>query len=142
MGVDVLLIFAEEGQLRVSWEELGIADYHDRRMESRVAVSIRIEVTGFDFEGKFFSETTRTIDISKTGCGFRLKRRLLRGGILAIKILDKDAHPAGPNPFFYQVARSTPEAGRWITGAAKLQSESLWSALFPEAESAEIANIS
>ena len=129
--------------MRVSWEELGIADYHDRRLESRVAVSIRIEVTGSDLEGKFFSETTRTIDISKTGCGFLLKRRLARGGILAIKILDKDArHPARRKPFFYQVARSTPEAGRWITGAAKLQPESLWSAVFPEAESAVMPNIS
>lgn len=130
-------------QLAVSWDELGIADYHDRRLENRVALSIRIEVTGFDLERKFFTETTHTIDISKSGCGFLLKRRLARGGILVIKILAADGpQPAGPRSFLYQVARSTPEASRWITGAAKLQPESLWSAVFPEAESAVMPNIS
>lgn len=129
-------------QSLISWEELGIADYHDRRLEPRIALSMPIEVTGFDVEGRFFTEITRTIDVSKSGCGFSLKRRVRRGGILAIKFLREDGkQSAGHKPLLYQVARCTTEMLGGRVGAAKLQGESLWSVAFPESESV-VAGIS
>jgi len=136
MAADVLHLLMETRPMQsvVNWDELGIADYHGHRQEPRIALTLRVEVMGFDVDGKFFTELTRTIDISRSGCGFALKRRVSRGGILAIKILDKDGKPVGYRPFLYQVSRCTPDVLGWTVGAAKLQAESLWSVAFPEAE--------
>ncbi len=124
----------------INWEELGIEVRNDRRQESRLALSMPIEVTGFDIDGKFFTETTRTIDVSKSGCGFALRHHVDRGGIIAIKIVAKNGRQlAAHKPLLYQVARSNSEGPRWITGAAKLQSESLWSLAFSDEESVTVA---
>lgn len=54
-------------QSTVNWEKLGIEVRSDRRQESRLALPVPIEVAGFDVDGKFFTEATRTIDVSKSG---------------------------------------------------------------------------
>lgn len=124
----------------INWEELGIEVRNDRRQESRLALSVPIEVSGFDANGKFLTETTRTIDVSKSGCGFALKHRVERGGIIAIKVVGKNGKQlAAHTPLLYQVARANAEGPRWITGAAKLQAESLWSLAFSESESVTVA---
>jgi hypothetical protein len=116
----------------INWEELGIAANQDRRHEARVALAIPIEVTGFDVDGTFFSEITKTTDISESGCGFSLKRCVERGGIVAIKVAMKDRKQKIRRPFLYQVARAIPDGSRWLLGAAKLQPESIWLLTFPK----------
>lgn len=119
----------------VNWEELGIEANKDRRREARIPLSVPIEVTGFDVEGKFFCEATKTIDLSESGCSFHLNRSAERGGIVAVKVLVKDRkRKAEQRPFLYQVARSTSEGQLWVIGAAKLQPESVWFVAFPKAE--------
>lgn len=142
MAARVLCVLMEAPAMQsvINWAELGIEVSSDRRQESRIALAVHVEVTGFDVDGKFFTEVTRTIDISKSGCGLPLKHRVGRGGILAIKILDKDGkQPAGQKPFLYQVARCNPGGIGWTVGVAKLQGESLWSVAFPEAEAVTAA---
>lgn len=120
----------------VNWEELGIEANRDRRREARIPLAIAIEVTGFDAQGKFFSDATKTVDVSERGCSFRLKRRVDRGGIVAIKVAVKNRKQASEQrPFLYQVARATADGDGWIMGAAKLQPESVWYVAFPKAES-------
>ena len=116
----------------VSWEDLGICGNQDRRSETRVLKAIPVEVTGFDVGGKFFVEPTETIDISETGCAFRLTRRVERGGIIAIKVMNTKSDAAG-SPMMYQIARATAHGCSWILGAAKLQPRSLWSIAFADA---------
>ena len=116
----------------VSWEDLGICGNQDRRSETRVLKAIPVEVTGFDVAGKFFVEPTETIDISETGCAFRLTRRVERGGIIAIKVMNTK-NDAASSPLMYQIARATAHASGWTHGAAKLQPRSLWSIAFPDA---------
>jgi len=116
----------------MTWEQLGIEANQDRRRESRIALSIPIEVTGFDTTGKFFVESTETTDISESGCGFALQHNLERGGIVAIKAATNGAQQHRRRPLLYQVARSTPESSHWIIGAAKLQPESIWLLAFPK----------
>lgn len=117
----------------VNWEELGIEANRDRRKETRIPLAIAIEVTGFDVEGKFFSDATKTVDISERGCSFWLKRKVERGGIVAIKVIAKGRkHSADQRPFLYQVARTTANGEGWMTGAAKLQTESIWFVAFPK----------
>lgn len=119
----------------VNWEELGIEANRDRRKETRIVLAIPIEVTGFDINGKFFSDATKTVDISERGCSFQIKRRVERGGIVAIKVIAKGSkHSTEQRPFLYQVARSTASGDGWVTGAAKLQAESVWFVAFPESE--------
>lgn len=116
----------------VSWEDLGICGNQDRRSETRVVKAIPIEVTGFDVAGRFFVETTETLDISETGCAFRLTRRIERGGIVSIKALNTKSDAAS-SPLMYQIARATSHGSGWTLGAAKLQPRSLWSIAFPDA---------
>jgi PilZ domain len=122
-------------QNAVNWEELGIEANQDRRREARVALAIPVEVTGFDVDGKFFTELTKTTDISESGCGFSLKRCVERGGIVAIKVAMKDRKQNIHRPFLYQVARATPAGAHWILGAAKLQTDSIWLLTFPKTAS-------
>jgi hypothetical protein len=124
----------------VNWEELGIEANKDRRREARIPLSIPIEVTGFDVDGKFFCEATKTVDISESGCSFSLKRCMERGGIVAIKVNVKDRRKqTEQRPFLYQIARSTPEGDHWIVGAAKLQPESVWFIAFPKTDEQQSA---
>lgn len=117
----------------INWEELGIEANKDRRREARIPLSIPIEVTGFDVEGKFFCESSKTVDISESGCSFQLKRCVERGGVVAIKVIVRDRKKkAEQRPFLYQIARATAEGGRWMVGAAKLQPESIWFVAFPK----------
>lgn len=120
----------------VNWEELGIEANKDRRREVRIPLTIAIEVTGFDAQGKFFSDTAKTVDVSERGCSFRLKRRVERGGIVAIKVTMKNRRQQlEQRPFLYQVARATADGDGWILGAAKLQPESIWYVAFPKSGS-------
>jgi hypothetical protein len=116
----------------VNGEELGIEANKDRRREARIPLAIPIEVTGFDIDGKFFCEATKTVDISESGCSFSLKRAMERGGIVAVKVMVKDRKKKMERPFLYQIARSTAEGKHWIIGAAKLQPESVWFIAFPK----------
>jgi PilZ domain len=123
----------------VNWEELGIEANKDRRREARIPLAIPVEITGFDMDGKFFSDLTKTVDISERGCSFRLRRRVERGGVVAIKVILKDRkRQPEQKPFLYQIARATADGDRWIVGAAKLQPESVWFVAFPhEGKTAE-----
>ncbi|HEV2615966.1 MAG TPA: PilZ domain-containing protein [Candidatus Acidoferrales bacterium] len=120
-------------QSQVNWEDLGIQANQDRRRESRLPLSVPIEVTGFGADARFFRELTTTIDISESGCSFSLQCPVPRGGIVAIKIMLKEyAKENFARPFLYQIARAIEETGRWVVGAAKLQPESIWLVAFPK----------
>ena len=120
-------------QEQVNWEELGIQANQDRRHEARLPLSIPVQVTGFNADNRFFSESTTTLDISESGCSFRLKCDVPRGGIVAVKVLLKEyAKENSARPFLYQIARASEEADCWIVGAAKLQPESIWLVAFPK----------
>jgi len=118
---------------QVNWEELGIEANQDRRHESRLPLSIPIEVTGFGTDARFFSELTTTIDISESGCSFRLRGEVSRGTIVAIKVMLREyAKEDFARPFLYQIARAVADTNSWIAGAAKLQPESIWLVAFPK----------
>lgn len=118
---------------QVNWEELGIQANQDRRSESRLLLSIPIEVTGFGTDARFFQELTTTVDISESGCCFRLQHDVPRGAVVAIKVMLKEyAKDHFARPFLYQVARAVEGLNCWLVGAAKLQPESIWLVAFPK----------
>jgi PilZ domain-containing protein len=113
----------------IAWDELGIDTLQDRRREKRRAVRLSIEVTGFGNDGRFFAERTVTTGVSESGCSFRLRRGLERGGIIGIRLLpDGQIHTSENEPFLYQVVYATRDKLDWAIGTAKLQEKSIWSA--------------
>jgi PilZ domain-containing protein len=135
MAADLPLTKREARKMRgqVNWEELGIQANQDRRRERRLPLSVPIEVTGFGTDGRFFRELTTTIDISESGCCFRLQREVSREGIVAIRVMVKEYAKDNPaRPFLYQIARAAEDVNCWRIGAAKLQPESIWMVAFPK----------
>lgn len=126
----------------VAWDELGIDTLQDRRHEERREVSLRIEVTGFAKDGRFFAERTVTTNVSESGCSLRLSRGLERGGIVAIKLLQGDqVRASGDEPFLYQVVYTTRDKLGWAIGTAKLQEKSIWASTHTVAQ-AEVSQTS
>ena len=115
-----------------NWEELSAEASRDRRREKRIPLVFPIEVSGFDRNGRFFSERTVTADVSENGCRFQLKTQVERGAVLAIKLISRQTNrPQPERPLLFEVARVAEEKNGWILGAAKLQPESLWCIAFP-----------
>jgi len=61
-----------------------------RAREKRVPIVYPIHVHGIDANGYFFSETTETIDVSKKGCRFRLRTRVLPGAPLVFSLSERE----------------------------------------------------
>lgn len=118
---------------QVNWEELGIQANQDRRREPRLPLSVPIEVTGFGTDARFFRELTTTIDISESGCCFRLQREVPHGGIVALRVMLKEyVRNKLAHPLLYQITRAVEDQHCWLVGAAKLQPESIWLVAFPK----------
>jgi PilZ domain len=114
------------------WEELSAEASRDRRREKRIPLVFPIEVSGFDKNGRFFSERTVTADVSESGCRFQLKTEVERGAVLAIRLASQHARRQLPErPLLFKVARVAEEKSCWTLGASKLQPESLWCIAFP-----------
>ncbi len=118
----------------IDWEELSLEASQDRRRERRIPLSFPIEVSGFDRSGKYFAERTMTLDISESGCCFRLSTQVERGAMVALKVVSRGNSKALPDrPLLFQIARLTQDGDGWTYGATKLQPESLWCVAFPAA---------
>jgi hypothetical protein len=114
-----------------NWNELSTEASHDRRKEMRILLAFPIEVSGFDTDGKFFTERSVTMDISESGCRFQVKSQIERGGVVALKVLQRNGSGASDRPLLFKVARVIRENDRWTLGAVKLQPESIWCVAFP-----------
>ncbi len=121
----------------IDWEELSLEASQDRRRERRIPLAFPVEVSGFDQNGRYFSEQTMTADISESGCRFHLKIQVHCGAVVALKVVSRGNSKALPDrPLLFQVARVKQEGDGdgWVVGAVKLQPESLWCVAFPALE--------
>ncbi len=114
------------------WAELTKLVMEDRRKGKRVPLAFPIEVSGFDRNGRHFSETTKTFDISEAGCRFHIKERLEPGDVVAIKLITRGNGLApASKALLFQIAWVKPETDGWAAGALKLQPENIWHMSFP-----------
>jgi hypothetical protein len=114
------------------WESLSAEASRDRRRERRIPLVFPIEVSGFDRRGRFFTERTKTSDVSANGCRFHMNTEIARGAVVAIKLVSRNSQQSLPDrPLLFQVARLEKEDHGWVLGAAKLQPENLWCIAFP-----------
>lgn len=122
----------EKMESPTEWAELSELAMQDRRRGKRVPLAFPIEVSGFDRNGRHFSETTKTFDISEAGCRFHIRERLQPGDVVAIKLVIRDNGQApASKALLFQIAWVKPESDGWAAGALKLQSENIWHMSFP-----------
>ena len=78
---------AEEFRTLESWLSIFVATAWvaaNRRGTQRVAMQIEVRVSGYDTEGKRFTEDTRTVQISGFGCLVTLRTQVTRGKRLTL----------------------------------------------------------
>ena len=116
-----------------NWQELSDAARRDRRLEKRVSLVFPIEISGLDLAGGFFSERSRTWNISERGCRFALRTELRPGSIVAIRVINREPKDGpGSKALLYQIEWVRKEEGRWVMGASSMQGRGLWNVAFPE----------
>jgi PilZ domain len=108
----------------------------DRRREPRYPHSFSIEVSGFDHAGRFFTETTWTVDASLCGCRFNLRTAVERGSVVAIRLLSTEQRlPIDRPTLLFQVAHTQQSARGWTVGVWKMQSSKAWASQLENATS-------
>jgi hypothetical protein len=123
---------------QTDWAALSEAIQADRRNGKRVSMSFPVEVTGLDNSGRLFVEETVTSDISETGCRFALRTKLVRGAVVAVRLLARlRPDPAAGKPILFEIAWARLVGGEWIAGAKMLQAENLWHMSFPKRSAPE-----
>lgn len=117
----------------MDWAALLVAEVgQDRRGEGRRPLDLPIEVFGFDSQGRFFAEPTVTLNISDTGCRFKINRECEPNAVVAIKLLANSSQPSTEGALLYQIVWARQEGNGWVYGAAQLQKGTPWGAVFPE----------
>ncbi len=117
----------------MDWASVLVAEVaQDWRREGRSPLALPIEVFGFDTQGRFFAEPTLTLNISDTGCSFKLTRESEPNAVVAIKLLANGSQPPPDRGLLFQVVWVRREDGGWVYGAAQLQKETPWGDLHPD----------
>jgi hypothetical protein len=115
------------------WHLLSQLTLEDRRSGKRVSLAFPIEITGLDSSQKLFVERTVTLDVSETGCRFRLKTHLVQGEVVAIRLLtETEATGSAKPPILFEVAWVDHADDEWHAGAKKLQPSDIWHMNFPK----------
>ena len=115
-------------------EEVANETNLERRREKRLPLSLPIEVSGFDCQGRFFKERTVTTDVSPTGCSFHLAAEADRTIELAVKLIGRNSAEQVPDhPLLFDIVRMDATPDGWFMAARKVQSEDLWYTTFPPA---------
>lgn len=99
----------------------------DKRQEPRFAMAIAIELSGVDGQGEAFCEQVMTSSASEWGFGFNLAVDLGVNAIVAVRVMDADAHcPPDGRPVLFQIVRVEREKDSWKMGAWKMDAEREW----------------
>jgi hypothetical protein len=99
---------------------------NDRR-ESRVALSVEIEVNGIDRAGQPFRVITKTFEVSDWGCSFYLPFDLKADSVVSLNVIGSQPHCLPKTePVIFQIMNCRRHADSWLLGASKAQPERLW----------------
>jgi hypothetical protein len=113
---------------QVDWQQLGTVTTDDRRHEDRVPLALTIEVCGFDCSLRFFTERTKTCNVSDSGCQFRLHTEVAPETVVAIRVIHQSyGDELNSKSALFRIVRVRPEYPAISIGAQKLQQHSLWS---------------
>jgi hypothetical protein len=109
----------------------------ERRRDPRVPLSLPIGVSGFDRDGRFFTERTSTFDVSKLGCKFLLHVEMGKDSVVAIRVIHRgNGLEADSPPVLFRLAWVRQTEHGWTLGAEQLQQDRPWSVHFPQGDAA------
>lgn len=99
----------------------------ERRSESRATIEFRIEVSGFDRFGRFYTEFTMTSDVSLMGCAFPLHMEVEKGLLVAVRVV----HPRNEGnsraaPVLFHIVRTSPCPDGYFVGVVSLLPGNPW----------------
>jgi PilZ domain len=116
-----------------AWKELSEEAHSDRRRERRINLGFPIELFGFDSANHYFTERSVTINVSKSGCQFRLNTRVNEKTVVAIRVtLPERAKTVPQRPALFLISWVRRAGEKWSVGAASLQTESIWPIAMPD----------
>ena len=105
----------------------------ERRREPRVPLSLPIGVSGFDRNGRFFTERTSTFDVSNLGCKFLLHVEMGKDSVVAIRVTRRgNGLETDSPPVLFRLAWVQHTEHGWTLGAEQLQPDRPWSVHFPK----------
>lgn len=123
----------EELEVLTDWEKLTEGVPQDRRKDKRFLLAFRVEVSGFDPNGRLFCERTVTHDICQAGCRILLKTAVAPGDVVAIRLLSQRREGAAPGrPLLFQVVWVARKEDSWTAGTLMLEQERFWNMAFPD----------
>jgi hypothetical protein len=112
---------------QAEWQQLGTVTTDDRRREDRVPLALTIEVCGFDCSLRFFTERTETLNVSDSGCQFRLRMEVAQEAVVAIRVIHQDdSEELSSKSALFRIVRVRQEPQIIVVGAQKLQPHNLW----------------
>jgi hypothetical protein len=98
--------------------------------------SLPIGVSGFNREGRYFTEQTATFDVSNLGCRFRLSAEVGKDSVVAIRVSRRENGIAADSPpVLFRLAWVKQTEHGWTVGAEQLQPNRPWSVHFPQENS-------
>lgn len=107
----------------------GVSAVRDKRGEPRAHLKVRIEVSGFNRYGRYFSEKTSTVDVSDGGCRFDLRTEVDEKSVIAIRLIEiKYGRELNTRPWLFQINWLQAQPRGWTLGASKLQPGRVWCA--------------
>jgi hypothetical protein len=103
-------------------------DANTRRRSSRLAMRLKVVVSGVNSQSQSFEEKTETLEVSKYGAKIKISEELKVGALLALTRPDADR--ASKFRVAYQAAPE-PDTGRRETGVEFLGVDTFWGVQFP-----------
>ena len=88
-----------------------------------VRITLPIEVSGLDSNGRFFLERAFTTEVTRTGCRFLLTVDVDRASLLAIRTAGSASFNNMSAPMLFRVRSVEPEGDGWLLCAAAAETE-------------------
>jgi hypothetical protein len=104
----------------------------ERRGEHRETRSVPVEISGFDVRGRFFTERTKTLDVSDSGCRFQLRAEIEKHSAISVRVIRRrNGMMMDDPPVLFRVVWIRRTNPGWMVAGAKLQPVRLWTVGFP-----------
>jgi hypothetical protein len=105
-------------------EELESIFKQDSSRKALVSEKRAIEVCGFDYRGRFFTERASTFDSGDPAYRFRLRVKPSERSVVAIRSLSRvNGREMDTQPELFQIVREDRQPDGWIVVATKLHTE-------------------
>lgn len=104
----------------------------ERRGEYRETRGVPVEISGFDARGRFFTERTKTLDVSDFGCRFQLRAEIEKHSAISVRVIRRrNGMMMDDPPVLFRVVWVRHANPGWMVAGAKLQTVRLWTVGFP-----------